>query len=186
MYEGFVLGTVKRDALWMEVHKQATICLSRLIKKTGARIPSDDKHDIIMEAECTVMEKLDKKKHVGNVGGIVYYAISNAMKAVRIEFAHMKETQRLTDCVKTSAYMCAEPGCTEMLSSPGFCREHSPKPHIEGLALTAQQAADELGIGRSMIWNLLRSNKIKSFMIEGRRMVARSDLLEYIMSISNK
>lgn len=184
MYEGFVLGTVKRDALWMEVHKQATICLSRLIKKTGARIPSDDKHDIIMEAECTVMEKLDKKKHVGNVGGIVYYAISNAMKAVRIEFAHMKETQRLTDCVKTSAYMCAEPGCTEMLSSPGFCREHSPKPHIEGLALTVQQAADELGISRMGIYRLIESGSIAASKVGNRTIILRDSLKKYLYDIT--
>ena len=183
VYTAFLEGSVDRDKLWMEVHKQSTICINRLCKKTGARVPPDDRADLITDTDCRIMERLDKKQHIGNVGGMVYFAASNELKRRRIAFTLESTEVQLQDCEKVAAYQCSFPGCTEIIRAPGFCRIHSGKPRIEGMALTIEQAADEVGVSVSAMWRMVWDEKIKSVLLGSRRIIKRNDLVDYLNTL---
>lgn len=60
-YVDYLTGGLGWDKLWMEVHKQSTICINRLCKKTGARVPPKEKAELITDTDIRVMERLKKK-----------------------------------------------------------------------------------------------------------------------------
>lgn len=51
---------------------------------------------------------------------------------------------------------------------------------MERLLLTPKEAADAIGIGRSKLYELLRSGRIESVRIGGSRRVPRQALEEYV------
>lgn len=172
-----------RDDLWMEVHFQSTISLNRLIKKTGVRLPAEDKADLLTDIDCRVMEKLDKKQRIGNISGIIYFAAMGELRKRGKDFSRANSEIDLGQCEKIPVYQCSHPGCPEILREPGFCREHSPKPKIHGLLLTIPQVADELSISESMVWKLIYSDQIPSIKIGNRRLVNRDELKIYVNNI---
>lgn len=52
------------------------------------------------------------------------------------------------------------------------------------LALTVQEAAQELRIGPTKAWALIRSGEIPSFKIGGHRRVLRADLESYLKNLA--
>lgn len=72
------------------------------------------------------------------------------------------------------------PGCPEVVCEPGYCRAHSPKPHVEGMALSVQQAADEIGISRRGIYRLAASGKVNIKKIGGRSVILRRDIQKMV------
>jgi excisionase family DNA binding protein len=129
------------------------------------------------------MERLKLKKRIGNVGGVVYFAVSGELRNRKLAFAKECEEPSIDIARDVAVYQCSYPGCPEMVREPGFCREHSPKPRIEGMALTIQQAADELGVSDKTIRRLINSNAIKSCLILGRRVIKRNDIMEYLSTL---
>lgn len=179
-YVDYLTGGLGWDKLWMEVHKQSTICINRLCKKTGARVPPKEKAELITDTDIRVMERLKKKEHIGNVGGVIYYAASTELEKRGIAFVHASDEVQLQECSRVAAYPCSEPGCTEMLREPGFCRSHSPAPRIEGMALSVQQAADELGISRMGIYRLVLADKLHIKKVGNRSVISRQEIQSLI------
>lgn len=179
-YVDYLTGDLGWDKLWMEVHKQSTICINRLCKKTGARVPPKEKAELITDTDIRVMERLKKKEHIGNLGGVIYYAASTELGKRGIEFVHASDEVQLQECSRIVAYPCSEPGCTEMLREPGFCRSHSPAPRIEGMALSVQQAADELGISRMGIYRLVLAGKLHIKKVGDRSVISRQEIQSLI------
>lgn len=122
------------------------------------------------------MERLKIKKRIGNVGGVVYFAASTELEKRKLAFVKECGEPSLDSARGAAVYQCAHPGCPEMVREPGFCREHGPKPHIAGMALTVQQAADELGVSRMGIYRLAKNGSLKIRKAGGRSLISRTEL----------
>lgn len=167
-----------RDDLWMEVHFQSTISLNRLIKKTGVRLPAEDKADLLTDIDCRVMEKLDKKQRIGNISGIIYFAAMGELRKRGKDFSRANSEIDLGQCERVPVYQCSHPGCPEILREPGFCKEHSPLPAPNTITLTTQQAADETGLSERTIKTMIQRGTLKSIKIMGRRIIKKEDLYD--------
>ena len=55
---------------------------------------------------------------------------------------------------------------------------------MKHVLISVEQAADMLGIGRTLAWDLVNKGKIKSVKIGARRLVPVSALDEYVASLS--
>lgn len=65
--------------------------------------------------------------------------------------------------------------------SPSLSADKGQKPgQVERLALTVEQTAEMLGIGRDRVYNLLRTGQLESIKIGKLRRIPRSALDSYI------
>lgn len=187
--------------LWGLVSEYAKKSLSRLIRKTGARLTEEDRFDIHNLIVCRVLERLKEKKRIGRIGGVIYWATSDELSRRKTLFKHdganielCEDTQEdaeqghdydvsLSDGVRS--YQCERLGCANMLAAPGYCREHSRGIDAPGAILspktmlTVERVAIELGLSSRAVWEKLREKEIPSEIEHGRRVVRYCSVILY-------
>ena len=64
--------------------------------------------------------------------------------------------------------------------SKALTPEKEPKPKINGMAMSVEDMAEDLAIGRSIAYQLIQQPDFPSFMIGRRVLVSRNGLQEWI------
>jgi excisionase family DNA binding protein len=62
------------------------------------------------------------------------------------------------------------------ISPKGSNSANATKPAIEPLLLSVKDCAALLGLGRSTVWEMVRSGELQSIRIRDRRLIKRADL----------
>jgi excisionase family DNA binding protein len=74
----------------------------------------------------------------------------------------------------------------ELVSNPILLASTQPIVVVKPLLLSVTLAAQVLGIGRTMAWELIRSGELRTVRVGARRLVAMRDLEQYVAQLDEE